>query len=405
MATTKETLAKRRFSRILSTNSRISSSRFRAAVPAPIKPPRFLGPSAFNGPSSANTSEEELDGGKSSHLELFDQEEEEEDEDDLFGVYARDQDQRRSNAQQAALEAYHEQHAQMLLLSKKVATPMGELPITPLDIPVDWDDLRDQWTSPVMITHHVETATLDQLLHEALEGIDAEEVQVGDELDLSDAFHDKVVVISHHQEEQPEVLDEVDEEEKVALERQAFAAFQEDVAELFRGSPTRTATDDWKTEGSSSIRRLTSLTVPQTLTSITDEKEPNVVTASPISSCSASFNTHSASHSPALPGNVNEASKDVSPSSSTTNLSEGGAGGEKEKRHGRVLVKKELKLCINIDTSYVNSSAVIDRDEYPSIPQKLYRGHHRCREDPKAGESFLMMSPESASTRASAIAW
>lgn len=91
-STTAPTLASKRLSRAI------------RAVPAPIRPPpRIGGFAALNGPCSANTSDEE----------------------DMEAPIAGTT---RVPSEEAA----------------------GDLPITPLDIPVDWDDLHECWTSPVL---------------------------------------------------------------------------------------------------------------------------------------------------------------------------------------------------------------------------------------------------------------
>lgn len=146
--------------------------------------------------------------------------------------------------------------------AKAVSTPMGELPITPLDIPVDWDDLHDRWTSPILV-HPEET--------EAKEG----------------------------------------------PERDALMAFHEDVGKLFARTPSIQVGEDDDDEESFTAQRTERL---------------------------VEGNTES------VPASDSE-----------------GQEAKREKRHGKVLVKKELKLSLKVANG------------------------------PKAGESFLMMnSPLSA---------
>lgn len=104
--TTAATLASKRLSRAV------------RAVPAPIRPPpRLRGIAALNGPSSAATTS---------------------DEEEVKGI------------QRLAPTA-----GTTRVLGQEDVLPEtiplgGDLPITPLDIPVDWDDLHECWTSPIL---------------------------------------------------------------------------------------------------------------------------------------------------------------------------------------------------------------------------------------------------------------
>jgi hypothetical protein len=102
---TKVTLAPKRISRAV------------RAVPAPIRPPpRLRGITALNGPSSDAAKDEEEKG--------------------------------RGIKTQALRVGTTRVLGQEDVLPEN--TPIGDLPITPLDIPVDWDDLNGCWTSPVL---------------------------------------------------------------------------------------------------------------------------------------------------------------------------------------------------------------------------------------------------------------
>lgn len=105
--TTTATLASKRLSRAV------------RAVPAPIRPPpRLRGIAALNGPSSATTSS---DG---------------EEEVKRIQTLAPRAGTTRVLGQEDVLPE---------------TIPLGgDLPITPLDIPVDWDDLHECWTSPIL---------------------------------------------------------------------------------------------------------------------------------------------------------------------------------------------------------------------------------------------------------------
>jgi hypothetical protein len=164
---------------------------------------------------------------------------------------------------------------------------MGELPITPLDIPVDWDDLHEKWTSPIAVHPEPEKTGSEQ------------------------AF--------------------------------VFDAFRQDINELFARSPT----------------------------------------------IGVRGSAQSQEHLDRQP----QHKLDAHPFSCGVDLSEDSEGGvKKEKRHGKVLVKKELKLCLDLNV------------EFGERKRKRRSSKHG---GPKAGESFLMMtsplSPETTSLRASII--
>lgn len=104
--TTTTTLAFKRISRAV------------RAVPAPIRPPpRLRGIAALNGPSSAATTSDE--------------------EEEVKGI--------QTLAPRAGTTRVLGQED---VLPESIPVG-GDLPITPLDIPVDWDDLHECWTSPI----------------------------------------------------------------------------------------------------------------------------------------------------------------------------------------------------------------------------------------------------------------
>lgn len=167
-------------------------------------------------------------------------------------------------------------------------TPMGELPITPLDIPVDWDDLHDRWTSPVAV-HHEE--------------------------DDSASARGQAVV---------------------------FDAFRQDINELFARSPS--------IEVRGSIEA-----------GFSPERE----------------NAYAVKRSRTIDLNPFSYAADL-------DLSEWDSEGsdvKREKRHGKVLVKKELKLCLDMNVDFGENKNRRRRSNSSKVP------------GPKAGESFLMISP------------
>lgn len=257
------TLAAKRLSRAMgkSNGRSFALSRFKA-VPAPIRPPRFRGPSASNGPSSASTTDEFTEDAKIEELQL---------------------------GEPLIQPRVHQEQEK----PKFVMTPMGELPITPLDIPVDWDDLHDRWTSPIAV-------------HPAPEKTGSGQTFV-------------------------------------------FDAFRQDIDELFARSPTI------------GVRGSVEL---------------------------AGWSAEGQEHSAGQPRH----SLDAHPFSCAVDLSEDSEGEKKEKRHGKVLVKEELKLCLDLNIHFGEKK------------MRRQSGKHR---GPMAGESFLMMtsplSPETASLRASII--
>ena len=212
--TTTTTLASKRLSRAV------------RAVPAPIRPPpRLRGIAALNGPSSATTSDED-----------------------------------------EAIESQAPIAGTTRVVPGPVAAvdaPVNDLPITPLDIPVDWDDLHECWTSPFLI----------------------------------------------HGEE--------DEQEKSGGFQMALQTFQQEVAGMFAISPRESIGESGE--------------------------QMDVESAAATNSCS-----------PSSPGVT------------------------REKRHGRMLVTKQLKLCMDATVQF----------------DKRHKSH-RASSGPqfKAGESFLMISP------------
>jgi hypothetical protein len=245
------TLAAKRLSRAKGkSNSGFVLSRFRA-VPAPIRPPQFRGPGACNGPSSASTTEEFTEDAKIEDLQLG--------------------------------EPLIQQPHQGPQKPKVIMTPMGELPITPLDIPVDWDDLHDRWTSPIAVHPTPEQTSSGQ------------------------AF--------------------------------VFDAFRQDIDELFARSPTIAVRGSVEAGWSAERQELSG-----------------------------------------------GQSRDAHPFSCAADLNSEGSDGEKKgKRHGKVLVKEELKLCLELNAEFSK--------------------RRRSSNKHGAGESFLMMtsplSPDTASLGAS----
>lgn len=209
-------------------------SRAVRAVPAPIRPPpRLRGFAALNGPCSANTSDEEG-------------------QEDAPGALKAD-------AEAGSSTRVPEDAG--------VDTSFVDLPISPLDIPVDWDEeleLDEYWKSPVLVSDHEE---------------------------------------------------EEEEEENIEV---AMQTFQQEVAGMFASSPQD---------------------------SIGESTEQ----------------VHLSNSSSPLP---------------TSESDENGM--TREKRHGRMLVTKQLKLCMDV---------IVQFDQRHQS--------HRASSGPqfKAGESFLMISP------------
>ena len=207
-------------------------------------------------------------------------------------------------------------------------TPMGDLPVTPLDIPVDWDDLHDRWTSPVLNLH--QDALLADLLNETM--------------DLTRVANQEPLVDS-------------DQEDSEAL-----LAFQDDVASLFAHSPS---IDEWTLDH--------------------EDEDPGAALV-----------------------NSEEIDRDIEPSlTGAIAKPEGTEEGHpceptsREKRHGRVLVTKELKLCLDVDIAQSIYTAELTIDEGPK--------RRRKSEMFEAGESFLMMasplSPESGGGIRTSYLW
>ncbi|CAG7851625.1 SubName: Full=Uncharacterized protein {ECO:0000313/EMBL:CCA70181.1} [Serendipita indica DSM 11827] len=279
----------KRFSRILQTAVPAKVVKRRTNVPAPIRPPHFRGPRAFNAPLSATSSESSED--ESSFLALD---------------FPLPPQTRQDKAVSASKEPLTDK---VVVVTAPEPTPMGDLSITPLDIPVDWDDLHDRWTSPVINLH--QDAMLADLLSETM--------------DLPRTDPTSVVLVDSDQEDSDVLL-----------------AFQDDVASLFARSPTV------------DVRTL-------------DQDEEDIM------------DRHLEPSAMPIPCEPEEA-EEVEEGDPCEPVG-------REKRHGRVLVTKEIKLCLDVDIAQ-------------TIEQEEQRRRRRKSEVYVAGESFLMMasplSPESS---------
>ncbi|KAG8803907.1 hypothetical protein FRC18_007200 [Serendipita sp. 400] len=203
-------------------------------VPAPIYAPRINGPRAFNGPLSATTSDEES-------------------EDELLPVVGYNATGERIGLQEKEKEKEEEEEEEKTQEAAGVVVPeMDQMKKVesggvdqnpqgtgPLDIPVDWDDLHERWTSPVMIVHD-ENALAELLLSSMSMPSSSSSSSPSSSSSSSDEGEEQkglpVDVASVIVDEDSDA--EVDVEERQREDGEALMAFQADVNDLFARSPS-----------------------------------------------------------------------------------------------------------------------------------------------------------------------
>ncbi|KAG8762484.1 hypothetical protein FRC15_008476, partial [Serendipita sp. 397] len=203
-------------------------------VPAPIYAPRINGPRAFNGPLSATTSDEES-------------------EDELLPVVGYNATGERIGLQEKEKEKEEvEEEEKTQEVAAVVVAEMDQMKKVenggvdqnpqgtgPLDIPVDWDDLHERWTSPVMIVHD-ENALAELLLSSMSMPSSSSSSSPSSSSSSSDEGEEQkglpVDVASVIVDEDSDA--EVDVEERQREDGEALMAFQADVNDLFARSPS-----------------------------------------------------------------------------------------------------------------------------------------------------------------------
>ncbi|KAG9052018.1 hypothetical protein FS842_010627 [Serendipita sp. 407] len=204
-------------------------------VPAPIYAPRINGPRAFNGPLSATTSDEES-------------------EDELLPVVGYNATGERIGLQEKEKEKEEEEEEKTQEVAAVVVAEMDQMKKVenggvdqnpqgtgPLDIPVDWDDLHERWTSPVMIVH--DENALAELLLSSMSMPSSSSSSSPSSSSSSSSSDEReeqkglpVDVVSVIVDEDSDA--EVDAEERQREDGEALMAFQADVNDLFARSPS-----------------------------------------------------------------------------------------------------------------------------------------------------------------------